>query len=1057
MRMNIKLFCTAMLLAGTVFTWAQEKNISGQVTDSNGFPVSDAYVYVEGTENGVYTDANGNYNLSVNKGDTVAIEFIGFETQTVSVSDANKYNVKLGHGNIDLGATVATALGIDRDKKALGYAVQEVDGDLLNASKSNNALGSLSGNVAGVQITTPSGNMGGSARILLRGASSITGENRPLIVVDGIPMSNSNFNTTDTQRGGGGRDYGDLSFDIDPNNVEKVSVLKGGAATALYGSRGMNGVILITTKSGKKGRDLVEVNAGVSIENISLFPDLQNQYGAGSSDSFEEVEINGTTFKIVEYGLDESWGPKYDPNVKVLHWDAFDPEFASDYLQPRAWVAPEHGAEEFFKTGVTYNNSVSFSKSIDRSTVRLNYSNLHTDGVFPNSELDKNSVNLSMNSNFGEKLNIIGDISYVRTEGFNRPEVGYGSQSVMQKILQWGQRQLDYKRLQNYKLPNGAQRTWNRKAWNNPDANYSDNPYWTAYMNTAEDTRDRYFGTLKLKYDITDALYLMGNVYGDGYSLTSSERVAVGSQSQSSYSEKRRNATEMNYEGRLHYDKDFGTISLNSFVGGNIMNATYSHLVANTEGGLVVPLLYNIGNSSDKASVFNWKSENSVYSVYGMLSLGFNDIFFLEGTARNDWSSTLPVDNNSYFYPSVTGSFVFSELIESRSISLGKIRAGWSRTGNDTDPYSLRNTFVFGDLFNSTPAFSLTRTNKNPDLESETIDSWEVGLEMSLFKGRLGFDVTYYNQHSYDLIMPVQTSASVGFTQTVKNAAEMRNKGIEALVNGTPVKTEDFQWNVTWNFAKNENKVEKLLKGVDAVNLVNAPFKVSLWAVEGLEYGQLRGTDFVYDDQGNKVVGANGRYVSSDITELGSVLPEYNMGLRNTLKYKNLALSFLIDMQKGGKFFSTSNMWGMYSGMLEETAANGIRENGIVLEGVTGKVKRNDDGSYTVSDTAENTKNISAGAYGYNFYAGPMAQNVFDADYFKLREVTLSYALPEAYRGPFSGAEISFFGRNLLTWGLDNDNFDPEMAAGGSGNIQGIEGGSLPPTRTYGMNLKLQF
>ena len=1058
MRTNIKLFFTAILLASSIFAWAQQKTITGQVTDSDGFPVADAYVYVEGTDNGVYTDTNGNYSLSVNQGDTVAIEFIGFETQTVTVGNANSYNVAISQGgSIDLGATVATALGIERDKKALGYAVQEVDGDMLNASKSNNALSSLSGNVAGVQISTPSGNMGGSTRILLRGAASVTGENRPLIVVDGIPMSNENFNSTNTQRGAGGRDYGDMGFDIDPNNIESVSVLKGGAASALYGSRGMNGVVLITTKSGKKGQEDIELNMGISFESVSLFPDLQNQYGAGSSDTFEQVEINGTTYNIVEYGLDESWGPRYDPNISVLHWDAFEPEFANDYLTPRPWVAPENDVKSFFETGVTYNNSVAFTKSFDNTTARLSYSNLYTDGIYPNSNLERNSVNLSVNSKFSEKLTVTGDITYVNNNAFNRPEVGYGSNSVMQKFLQWGQRQLDYDRLKSYITSDGRQRTWNRNAWNDYTPHYSDNPYWTAYMNTSEDERNRYFGTLKLKYDITDGLYLMGNVYGDGYTLSSSERIAVGSQPQSSYSLATRTSRELNYESRLHFDKEFGKFSLNSFVGGNIRKEHYQRLSSNTEGGLVVPLLYNLANSSEPVTSTNFLRERRVNSLYGMVSVGYNDMFFIEATARNDWSSTLPSGNNSYFYPSVSGSFVFSEIVNQDWLRFGKIRAGWAKTGNDTDPYNLLNTFVVGDLFLDHPTFTLTTVNKNDELVAEEIDSWEVGLEMSLFKGRVGLDLTYYDQQSYDLLMPVQLSAATGYASTVENAAQMRNKGIEALVNITPLRTNDFEWNVTWNFAKNENEVEQLMEGVDALQLTVAPFRAQLWAVEGMEYGQIRGADFVYDDAGNKVVLANGRYASTPVTDLGSILPDYNMGLRNTFTYKNLSLSFLIDMQKGGKYFSTSNMWGMYSGMLEETAANGIREDGIVLDGVTGTVTYADDGSYTVTNTAPNTTNISAATYGYNFYAGPVTQNIFDADYFKLRDLTLSYSLPESIRGPFKGVDFSVFGRNLLIWGLDNDNFDPEMATSGSGNIQGIEGGSLPPTRTYGMNVKLRF
>ncbi|MDO5656344.1 MAG: SusC/RagA family TonB-linked outer membrane protein [Flavobacteriaceae bacterium] len=1059
MRTNIKLLVTSIFLAGSIFAWAQQKTITGQVTDSDGFPVADAYVYVQGTDNGVYTDANGNYTLSVNQGDTVAVEFIGFDSSSIAVGNANNYNLELSKGgSVDLGTTVATALGIEREKKALGYAVQEVDGDMLNASKSNNALSSLSGNVAGVQISTPSGNMGGSARVLLRGAASVTQENRPLIVVDGIPMSNDNFNSVNTQRGAGGRDYGDNSFDIDPNNIEKVSVLKGGAASALYGSRGMNGVILITTKSGRKGVDQVEINSGVSFESISLFPKLQRLYGGGSSDTFEQVDINGNTYNIVEYSMDESWGPRYDPNISVLHWDAFDPEFPNDYLRPRPWVAPENDAKTFFQTGVTYNNSIAFSKSFDNSVMRMSYSNLYVDGMFPNSKLTRNSVNLGINSKFSEKLTVSGDLTYVNNNAFNRPEVGYGDNSVIQKMLQWGQRQLDYGRLRNYILPNGSQRTWNRRGWDNGEPLYSDNPYWTAYMNTAEDERNRFYGNLKLRYNITNHLYAMGNIYGDGYAMTGSERVAIGSQAQSEYSQVNRNARELNYETRLHYDRDYGTISVNSFIGGNIRDEYYKSVLANTEGGLIAPGIYNLGNSTDTPTVTNFLRQRRVNSLLGLLSIGFNDIFFVEGTARNDWSSTLPAHNNSYFYPSVSGSFVFSELIKENWLRFGKIRAGWARSGNDTDAYQLLNTFVSGGTFNGAPTFTLTTTNKNNELVAENVDSWEVGLEMSMFKGRFGFDVTYYDQKSSQLLMPVQISSTTGFSATAENSADMRNKGIEALVYASPLKTQDFSWDITWNFAKNDNMVEGLLEGIDALRLTNAPFNIQLWAVAGKKYGQLRGFDFVYDNAGNKVILPNGRYArTAQVQDLGSVLPDYNMGLRNTIRYKNLALSFLIDMQKGGKYFSTSNMWGMYSGMLEETAANGIRENGIVMDGVQGTITYDQNGNYTVTDTSPNDVNIPAFIWGAWYYSGPHSQNVFDADYFKLRDVTLTYSFPQNFLGPFKGVDVSLFGRNLLTWGLDNKNFDPEMATSGSGNIQGLEGGSLPPTRTYGMNLKLQF
>ncbi|MDO5510408.1 MAG: SusC/RagA family TonB-linked outer membrane protein [Weeksellaceae bacterium] len=1049
-----------LLLFVTLFVWAQQKVISGRVTDSDGFPVQDAYVTVVGTDRGVYTDADGNYSITVNQGETLSIEYIGMDSQTVVVGAGDRYNVAMASGGIvELGTVVSTALGIEREKRSLGYAAQQVDGDLLSASRGNNALASLSGNVAGAQISAPSGNLGGSTRIILRGAGSVLGENRPLIVVDGIPMANSNFNTTNAQRGAGGRDYGDGMFDINPDDIESYTVLKGGPAAALYGERGANGVIMITTKKGRKGRDEVVLNSGVSFESISLWPRMQNMYGGGSSDSFQSVNINGTDYNIVEYSMDESWGPRYNPNISVLHWDAFDPEFPADYLRPRPWVAPESDSRDFFNIGVAYNNSVAFSKSFDRTLARVSLSHVDATGIQPNSNLKRTTAGLSIGTQLFDNLSVTSDLNYSRTDGFNRPEVGYGNNSVMQKFVQWGQRQLDMNRLRNYMLPNGAQRTWNRQAWNNPAPQYSNNPYWSAYQNTADDLRNRFYGNVKLRYDLgmIEGLYATGAVYADMYDLRIRERVAVGSQELSRFYQAQRNFTEMNYEARLHYDRNYGDVSVNSFVGGNLRNNKFSNLIGQTVGGLVVPGIYNLANSVSQATVTNFLEEFQTNSVFAMLSLGYMNTFFIEGTARNDWSSTLPQANNSYFYPSVTASFVFSELVDSPWLNFGKLRGGFAEVGSATNPYNTSDVFLAGLNFLGNPSFGLPTTRANSNLRPERKKTWEVGLEMSFLQNRLGFDVTYYDEQTYDLILSSETSYTTGYNAMWLNAGTLRNKGIEALVNVVPVRTEDFDWTVTWNFAKNDNIVEDLYGDMESVSLVNAPFRAQLWAVKGERYGQIRGTDFVYDDAGNKVVGANGLYLQSPVTNLGSIIPDYNMGIRNTFRYKNVRLSALIDIQKGGNYFSVSNMFGHYSGMLEATAENGVRENGVVAEGVRGTVTYAEDGSYTVTDTSVNTINVPASTYFSHYYSGPVAQNVFDASYVKLRDVTLSYTIPKRLVNMFEAVEFTVFGRNLLIWGLDNPSFDPEMATAGSGNIQGLEGGNLPPTRAYGLNVKLHF
>ena len=943
----------------------------------------------------------------------------------------------------DIEGVVVTALGIKREKKSIGYAAQEISGESISEAGQNNALSALSGNVAGVQVTSPS-SMGGSTRITMRGISSLTGENRPLIIVDGIPLDNTNINDVNTQRGAGGRDYGDPAFDINPDDIESVTVLKGGPAAALYGSRASNGVIIYTTKQAKRGRTSVELNTGISFESIYIMPNLQDSYGGGLADTFETVTINGRTYNIADYGMDESWGPKYDPNLMYLPWNAFDPEFASDYLKEIPWVAPKHDVDSFFDTGITLTNNISVSKSFDNSNLRVSYTNTDISGILPNSSIKKHNFTINANSQLSDKLKVETVMNFVQTHGFNRPEQGYGDNSVAQKFFQWGQRQLDFSKLKDYKLANGQQRSWNRTAWNDPTPLYSDNPYWTVYENIAQDKRNRFFGNVGLTYDLTDNLYVVGKVYADIYSQDNESRVAVGSQSVPDFTVFNRNFSEFNYEGRLHWNPRISDdFTLNTFAGVNRRETKYKDLTGTTVGGLIIPNFYNLNNSVETAEADNFEYWKRVNSMFASASLGFRDTFFLEATARNDWFSTVSEDQ---FYPSVTGSLVFSNLINAPWLSFGKLRAGWANVASDTGPYQLSNYVDQASNFGGDPRYTLQTRFNNPNLRPELKDTKEIGLEMNFFKNRFGFDVTYYHVDITDGILPLAVDPSTGYASLMINAGQMTNKGIEAMAFLTPVKTTDFSWDMNWNFAKNENMVVKLHEDAKTLQLTNAPFRARLLAIEGQPYGQIYGTDFTYDANGNKIVSNSGRgYVPSAITNLGSTLPDYNMGLRNSFRYKNARLSFLFDMQKGGKYFSTSHMWGMYSGMIEESTLNGNREAGIVLPGVK-------------ADGTQNTTVISAQRYGAMHYNTVDALNVFDADYIKLRDITLSYDLPKSLVGnAVDGIRISAFGRNLLAWNLDWKGMDPENTSYGSGNIQGLEGGSLPSTRQYGVNVNIKF
>lgn len=942
----------------------------------------------------------------------------------------------------DIEGVVVTALGIKREKKSIGYAAQEISGESISEAGQNNALSALSGNVAGVQVTSPS-SMGGSTRITMRGISSITGENRPLIIVDGVPLDNSNINDVNTQRGAGGRDYGDATFDINPDDIESVTVLKGGPAAALYGSRAANGVIVYTTKSAKRGKTSIEFNTGISFENIYIYPNLQNSYGGGLADSLPTAVINGQTYNIADYGMDESWGPKYDPNLYYLPWNAFDPEFPDDYMKTIPWVAPQHDVDSFFNVGTQLTNNLSVAKSFEKTNLRVSYTNTDISGVFPNSSISKHNFNINLNSELSDKVKMESSFNFVQTKGFNRPEQGYGDNSVAQKFFQWGQRQLDFSKLRDYKLPNGMQRSWNRTAWDDGTPLYSDNPYWSVYENVTNDKRNRFFGNVGLTYNILTNLYAVGKVYADIYSQDNDERVAIGSQAVSGYSTSSRNFNEFNYEGRVHWNPNISDdFTLQTFVGGNIRNSRLSRFFGQTRGGLILPNFYNLKNSVNDPLAQNDDFNRMVHSLFGSVSLGFKETLFLEATGRNDWFSTTVHDG---FYPSLTGSFVFSNLLNADWMSFGKLRAGWAKVAGDTGPYQINNFYNQPTNFNGAPRYNLTTQNNNPDLKPEMKETKEVGIEMNFFRNRLGFDVTYYDVNITDAILPLTIDAATGFRSNLINAGKINNKGIEAMVWAAPVKTEDFSWNMNWNFAKNENTIVELYQDVSTYQLTTAPFRVRLMAVKGESYGSIYGTDFTYDANGNKIIASNGRYVPSGIKNLGSTLPDFNMGLRNSFKYKNLSLSFLFDWQKGGKYFSTSHMWGMYSGMIEESTLNGNREAGIILDGV-------------LADGSQNTRRLTAQQYGAMHYNTVDALNVFDADYIKLRDLTIGYDLPKSViGGVLEGVRISAFGRNLFAWGLAWKGMDPENTSYGSGNIQGLEGGSLPSTRQYGFNVNFKF
>lgn len=1047
------------LLCGIGLATAQVTNINGVVTSrEDGEPVIGASVLVKGTTTGTITDVEGRFHFQnlPSSATILVVSFVGMTTQEVQIKTGTM-NVVLSLDTEVLEEVVVTAMGISREKKALGYAVSEVGGDEMIKARGgiSNPINALQGKVAGLQISSGTGSMGGSSKVLIRGVTSISGNNQPLFVVDGVPIEGSDFNSAGTQRGGGGYDYGNLIQDINPDDIENISVLKGASASALYGSRANNGVVMIATKKGKKDEGLgVSFTTSVGFEIVNKLPKLQRLYGGGSSTDFEQATINGQTYNYPDYATDESWGPRLD-GQEVLSWyDLAKWEANGKIGNPTtsSWIAPEHDVKDFFETGISFTNNLSISQATDRTSLRLSYTNTDLKGYLPNSTMSKNvfSVAGSMTS-ADKKLEAFTNVTYFNSRTKGRSETGYGDNNVMVKFVQWGHRELDMAQAKDlYLMPDGTQASWNRSSWDDPTPAYSNNPYWSRYMNYQNDSRNRIYGNVGVSYKILPELKIQYKTNLDFFVDKQYERNAVGSQEQSRYMEISRQQYELNHEFMLMYNKTFGDYSVNANLGGNIMNRRYEYVYGETVGGIAIPLHYNLSNSISTPEAHNLLRKKGIHSMFGNISLGWKSMVYMEATLRNDKSSTLPAGNNSYWYPSITGSFVFSELLKEKAswLSFGKLRFGWANVGNDTDPYQVLSTYTqYTNIDSSTPGYRLPNTLNNANLKPESTTSYEIGLEMAFLNGRIGFDATYYTSETKDQIIPLSVSGTTGYRYNVVNSGRISNKGVEFAFNATPVQTRNFTWQTSLTLASNKNKVEELVDGVDYYRIASAPFRVEIGALQGEAYGVIMGTNYVFDDNGNRMIDpSTGLYMATDGNEnLGSIFPDFTGGWSNTFKIGNFDASILLDFSKGGHYFSTSYMWGMYSGMLEETAANGIRENGIVLDGVVD------------ANGTPNTTVTSALDYGRSFNTGPAAQSVFKSDYIKLREINVGYTVPLKRNAFLKSLRVSAYARNLAVWGPDTKHFDPEMIVTSSGNTQGIEGGAIPSVANFGASVSVKF
>ncbi|NTE05175.1 SusC/RagA family TonB-linked outer membrane protein [Agrobacterium tumefaciens] len=1069
-----------ILIFIAVNAMAQDRTITGTVTSSEDkLPIPGVSVKILGATGGTSTDANGKYAIKVTS-DAKTLEFssIGFASQPKSIGSTDIINVVLSPDAKILGEVVVTALGIQRKRNEVAYAAQTLDGASVSENRSPNIGSSLSGKVSGLEIRQ-NNTMGGSTNIVVRGVKSITGNNQALFVIDGVPVANNNMNTTGQASGGGGYDYGNPASDINPDDVENITVLKGAAASALYGSRGSNGVILITTKKGKSGLNIT-VNAGVnySVIDKTTFPKYQKQYGGGygpyygpNGDSYfntSDINGDGTPDLVAPLTEDASYGGKFDPNLLVYQWDAFDPS-SPNYRKATPWQAAANDPTTFFERPVSNNQSIMLTNSYDKGSIKLGFNRDDQNGILPNSRIQKNVFNFGATYNITDKLTAGADVNYFNVDGKGRYGTGYNGNGVYNpatNFRQWWQTNVDVKELEQAYERTGKNVTWNWSDLTGSKPIYWDNPYFARYENYETDTRNRYLGNVNLNYKVTSWLNLLGRYSMDTYNQIQEERQAIGSLDVPFYSKYLEDYKESNIDFLANFDKNISKdLNFKGLLGLNIRKQRTQSTYAITNGGLGIPGIYSLSNSSNPIEAPVELDQNrEVHGLFGGASFTYKNMLTVDATIRRDVSSTLPKANNAYYYPSVSLGYTFSEMLKDyKWLSYGKLRANYAEVGSDAPVYSLLDTYSLITPINGRAQTGVPTTKNNPNLKPEKTKSKEIGLEASFLNNRVGIDFTYYNTKTVNQIIPVSLSTSTGYNSQYLNSGSVVNQGVELSLNGTPFKTSDFEWKINVNFTKNSNKVTELFKdatGNEAQNLLIQSFQggVSVNATLDQPYGTIRGKNFVYLN-GEKVVLANGRYAQSETSNevIGNMNPKWIGGINNSFRYKDFNLSFLIDMRHGGSVFSLDQYYGLATGgYVETTGLNDLgnpsrnelsQGGGFINPGVK-------------ADGTPNTTRVTNAEYGsYGYRRLPAAAFVYDASFIKLREVVLGYSLPKTLVskfGPVKGVDLSLIGRNLWIIHKNLPNADPEDGLS-FGNVQGYQVGSYPSVRSFAFNLKVRF
>lgn len=1076
---RIHLFLLALAI-GVIQGAAQVTTVRGIVTtEEDGEPVIGASVIVKETSLGTVTDVNGRFELSglPPSATRLLISYISLMAKEVAI--APQVSVTLKSDTHLLDEVVVTALGISREKKALGYTAQEVKQNALVQGKDNNLLNSLSGKIAGVRITNTQGDVG-SSRIVIRGETSIAGENQPLFIVDGIPVDNSQLNARSS-----GRDFKNAIADLNPEDIKTLTVLKGPNAAALYGARAAHGAIVITTKGGDKRQKGIGItlHSSTQVSFVATLPEFQNLFGQGAGGRFSYVDGKGAG---VNDGVDESWGPRLDIGLLIPQFDS--PLDADGNRVATPWVSHPNNVRDYFRMGISTNSGISVARGDDKYQFRVGYNYEKQVSIVPDAGTNKTNISLNTDYHLAKWIVVGATANYIVYTAPSLPGSATPSGSNVRSnspMLQflWFGRQVD-----TNSLKADYTRNWN--------SSYYDNPFWSASYNTQSQERHRLIGDLHAEFRLTDGLNVRFRTSTDWYNDRRKSKVKWGSAGAGSpygsYAEDAYTVKENNTEVLATYIKQLNkNWGIDALLGFNVRNKQYEN---NYQAAprLAVADLYTLTNSRDPLISSNDFYRLRQYGLYGSIQLDYRRWAFLNITGRNDWSSTLPVDNNSYFYPSVTASVLLSEAFgwRSKAVNYLKIRGGWSQVGADANPYQLATVFTSETAFNGNPLQSSSTIGMNPNLKPEKTSSIEAGFEAAFWDNRLYLDFTYYKTDSRNQILKLATTAASGYTSQVRNAGHIRNRGYEIQLGAVPIQTsKGFRWNLDLNYGANSSKVVKL----DDEGLITSyqlySSGIQILASVGEAYGTLFGTSYVRDANGNVVVDANGLpKISTTNKTLGKFTPDWTGGISNTFSYRSLSLSFLIDASVGGSIFSNTNKTGKYTGVLANTLSGRDAEHGglwYYTDAMGNNVRLSESPSYSVSSdglyyaqvngqstrvyqdgimvegvTESGSKNeevVSAEKYYHRIYSIAEA-NVYDASYVKLREVALSYRLPRLWTQKLhlQEASVTLTGRNLWTIYKSVPNIDPESALT-TGNAQGVEAYSLPTTRSFGVNLSVKF